>query len=464
MSDTIAAFATPPGIGGVAVLRISGPDAERILGNVFQQASGKSGKIFVSHMLTYGMLIDPATGDIIDECMAVLMRAPRSFTREDVAEIHCHGGSAVMEWALRVVMEQGARAADPGEFTRRAFENGRIDLTQAEAVMRLIGARGEAAARAAVRQLSGGVSRFINEVSDELIRALAGIDAAIDFPDEVEEQETAATLADISEKLSHKLEQSCNPRAGHVLDDGLDVVIAGAPNAGKSSLLNALLDEDRAIVHSTPGTTRDVLSAEIVIDGIRVKLSDTAGLRDTDDPVELIGVERARKRLAQADLVLMMVDVSVPMKLDSYAHTMITEAADSLTDRMVILLNKCDLTADMDESFFNTITPKLPMLRISAKTGEGLDAVRELIAEHAALLTPESAILTGARHTSSALAAARSLMDAAVTLRDEGLEGATLDLAAIDLRVALHELESVTGANTDETVIDTIFSTFCVGK
>ncbi|MDR2658239.1 MAG: tRNA uridine-5-carboxymethylaminomethyl(34) synthesis GTPase MnmE [Oscillospiraceae bacterium] len=455
MSDTIAAFATPPGIGGVAVLRISGPDAGGILRAMFRHSGGS----LASHVLTYGRLVDPSSNEIIDECMAVFMRAPRTFTREDVAEIHCHGGLAVMDRALRVVRTLGARIAEPGEFTRRAFENGRIDLTQAEAVMRLIGARGEAAARAAVRQLAGGASRFVKEVTDELITALAGIEAALDFPDEIEEQETAARVADLSELLAHKLMQASDPRAGRVLDDGLDAVIAGPPNAGKSSLLNALLEEDRAIVHSAPGTTRDVLTAEMTVAGLRVRLSDTAGLRETVDPVESIGVNRARARLANADLVLMMIDAAVPFEADG-----LRAAASAPLDRMIILLNKCDIGVAADESAFDTIAPDVPRLRVSAKTGEGLGAVRDLIAKRALALAPESAILSGARHAQAAQAAARSLREAAASLRGGGYCGAALDLAAIDLRAALRGLESITGVEADEAVIDRIFSTFCVGK
>ncbi|MDR0397151.1 MAG: tRNA uridine-5-carboxymethylaminomethyl(34) synthesis GTPase MnmE [Oscillospiraceae bacterium] len=445
MSDTIAAFATPPGIGGVAVLRVSGPDAERILRAAF-------GKRMISHRLTHGALIDPETGEAIDECMAVLMRAPRSFTREDVAEIHCHGGVAVMDRALRVVIRQGARPAEPGEFTRRAFENGRIDLAQAEAVMRLIGARGEAAARAALRQMRGGVSRFVKEAAAELVDMLAGIEAAIDFPDEVEEWETAARIADLTGKLAHKLEEASDPRAGRVLDDGLDVAITGPPNAGKSSLLNALLAEDRAIVHESPGTTRDVLFAEAQVAGMRVRLSDAAGLRDTDDPVESIGVSRARERLDQADLVIMVVDASVP------EVPILPRVA---RDRLIIALNKNDLRAALDGSMLGAGSP---CLSVSAATGDGLDALRSLIAERAAALAPESAILTGARHAGAALNAARSLRDARASLLDESLRGAALDLAAIDLKDALRELSLVTGEDASESVVNRVFSTFCVGK
>ncbi|MDR1599475.1 MAG: tRNA uridine-5-carboxymethylaminomethyl(34) synthesis GTPase MnmE [Oscillospiraceae bacterium] len=445
MSDTIAAFATPPGIGGVAVLRVSGPDAGRILRAVFSRDTP-------GRRLTYGRLVDPMSGETVDECMAVLMRAPRTLTREDVAEIHCHGGPAVMERALRVVIRQGARPAEPGEFTRRAFENGRIDLAQAEAVTRLVGARGEAAARAALRQLDGGASRFVRDVSGGLVSMLAGIEAAIDFPDEVEEQETAARIADLSEELAHKLEASSDQRAGRVLDDGLDVVIAGPPNAGKSSLLNALLSEDRAIVHESPGTTRDVLSAETTVSGMRVRLSDTAGLRGTEDPVEAIGVERALARIDHADLVLMVVDASIPM---------VWQMPEIPPERLAILQNKSDLAVFADKSFFDIDRIGL---RVSAKTGEGLDAVRALIAERADALAPESAILTGARHARSALAAARSMREAAASLRDGKLGGAALDLAAIDLREALRELSLVTGEDASKSVIDQVFSKFCVGK
>ncbi|GHU73607.1 tRNA modification GTPase MnmE [Clostridia bacterium] len=455
ISETIAAFATPPGVGGVAVLRISGSDAERVLRAVFRRADGRTE--WDSHVLVFGWVIN--SDEVIDEAMAVLMRAPRSFTREDVAEIHCHGGVAVTSRVLAAALAHGARPAQPGEFTRRAFENGRIDLAQAEAVMRLIGARGEAAARAAVRQLNGGVSKFAKDISDELIKLLAAIEAAVDFPDEVEETETAAHVADCADELAHKLIHACDSLAGRILDDGLDAVIAGPPNAGKSSLLNALLAEDRAIVHQTPGTTRDVLTAELNVAGIRVNLSDTAGLRDTDDPVELIGVERARSRLAQADLALILFDASEPIPIE-YARP----TAELPEGRRVILLNKSDLGIAADSTIFDTITPDAPRLSISAKTGEGLDALRELLAERASALTPESATLTSARHVESAREAAQALREAAANLRLPDLHGAALDLAAIDLRGALHSLSAITGESADEAVLDSIFSTFCVGK
>ena len=289
--DTIAAQATAAGEGGVAIVRVSGADCQRIISRVFR---AKNGKPLENRVLTYGYVMED--GGVADEAMAVLMRAPHSYTREDVAEIHCHGSQALVGKILRLLMAAGARMAEPGEFTYRAFLNGRIDLAQAEGVMRMIRAGSERAMRSAVRQMEGGVSAFVRTAREEITSLLAAMAAAIDFPDEVEETQTAREVTAACKAIAAKLAAACDARAGRIEDEGLRVVLCGRPNAGKSSLLNALLGGERAIVTDIPGTTRDTLTEAVQIGGVRVLLTDTAGLRETGDAVERIGVERAKKR------------------------------------------------------------------------------------------------------------------------------------------------------------------------
>ena len=293
--DTIAAIATAPGQGGVGIVRISGPEAEQVLSRVFRPAKAAP---LVSHMLTYGHVMDGA--EAVDECMAVLMRAPRSYTREDVAELQLHGGTYLCQRVLALCLQNGARLAAPGEFTRRAFLNGRIDLSQAEAVMGLISAQGEQARRAALRQLEGGASSFIRQAAEELYDLQAGIAACIDFPEEISEEEAAVNLRPRMLALADTLDNACDERAARIVSSGLNVALCGRPNVGKSSLLNALLGEERAIVTDVPGTTRDMVTGDMTLGGSVIHLTDTAGQHDTDDPVERLGVERARRAAAQA--------------------------------------------------------------------------------------------------------------------------------------------------------------------
>ena len=334
MSDTIAAVATAKGAGGIAIVRISGPDAEKILKQVFIPASLACE--FKSHLLMYGRAVN-AEGESLDEVMAVLMRAPRTYTREDVAEIQCHGGGVSAQAVLSRILECGARMAFPGEFTRRAFMNGRIDLSKAEAVMQLIGANSQAAARASVRQLEGGVSGFVREVSDKLTDVLALIEASTDFPDEVEEEAASVQITGELKGIISGIEKKCDQRGARLLREGASIVLAGRPNVGKSSMLNALLNQERAIVTAIPGTTRDVLTERIIIGGISAEISDTAGRRDTDDPVEKIGVDRARRAAESADIVLIVLDAS--QELDEEDISLVKSA----DERCIVCLNKQDL-------------------------------------------------------------------------------------------------------------------------
>ena len=332
-NDTIAAIATPPGEGGIAIVRISGARAGEFLRAAFRPAH----KGEMKHgQMRYGTLTDP-TGAPIDEVMAVFFRAPRSYTREDVAEIHLHGGSMCARAAMERLLSLGARAAEPGEFTYRAFMNGRVDLSEAEAVMGLIGARSQAARRASIRQLRGGVSAPIGRMREELTGLLAKIEAATDFPDEIDEDVTAKDVREGASRIRNELSRAADGRRARIVRDGASVVLCGRPNVGKSSLMNALLSADRAIVTDIPGTTRDVLTESFEIGGVRYQLSDTAGIRETADAIEKIGVTRARDALRDADCVLLVLDSSAPLTPSDQS---MLAARD---ERYITVLNKSDL-------------------------------------------------------------------------------------------------------------------------
>ena len=332
-NDTIAAIATPPGEGGIAIVRISGARAGEFLRAAFRPA--RRGEMKHGQM-RYGTLTDP-TGAPIDEVMAVFFRAPRSYTREDVAEIHLHGGTMCARAAMERLLALGARAAEPGEFTYRAFMNGRVDLSEAEAIMGLIGARSQAARRASIRQLRGGVSAPIGRMREELTGLLAKIEAATDFPDEIDEDVTAKDVREGASRIRDELSRAADGRRARIVRDGASVVLCGRPNVGKSSLMNALLSADRAIVTDIPGTTRDVLTESFEIGGVRYQLSDTAGIRETADAIEKIGVTRARDALRDADCVLLVLDSSAPLTPSDQS---MLAARD---ERYITVLNKSDL-------------------------------------------------------------------------------------------------------------------------
>ena len=442
-NDTIAAIATPPGTGGVAIVRISGPEAESVLRRAFRRGDKKTE--WKSHEFVYGHIVRGE--ETVDEGMAVLMRAPRSYTREDVAELHCHGGETVTRMTLEAALEAGARPAQPGEFTRRAFENGRVDLAQAEAVMRLIGAQGEAAARQARRQMDGAVSRGVEKARGQLLNMLAEIAACTDFPDEIEEAPTAAKLLDEARMLSGALRAACDPRGARVLETGLNVVIAGRPNVGKSSLLNALLGEERAIVTSEAGTTRDAVRGAMELAGVRENLTDTAGLREADSEAEKIGVRRAKEAVANADLVLVVLDASQKLTDEDRETLAETEGV-----KRWILLNKTDLPAAEGLPEAETT--------ISAQTGEGVDALREKLREEAKAAQGGGALLTQARHIDAAMRAAGALEEMVKTIES----GMPLDFASVDATSALRALGEITGEDVEEGIVDAVFANFCVGK
>lgn len=449
-NTTIAAVATPRGSGGIAIIRISGDQALPILQSAFRPAH--SARAWEPSRMMYGHVI-AADGSVIDEALAVFMPGPHSYTREDVCEIHCHGGEIAAHRTLARVLDLGALPAGPGEFTKRAFLGGRIDLARAEAVMQLIGANSEAAARASVRQLEGGVSGFVREISARIIDSLALIEASTDFPDEVEEEAASDQVAQNLRAIIAEIDRRCDPRGARMLREGASIVLAGRPNVGKSSLMNALLNQERAIVTAIPGTTRDVLTERISIGGVVAELSDTAGLRGTDDPIERIGVDRARRAVESADVVLVVLDAATALDEGD------AELVSGADDRAIICLNKSDLKPVLSAQRLREMTDA-KIMEISAQTGQGIDALIDELTRRVALDGERDGQLVARRHIELARAAADCLARAVESIRG----GLPLDTAAIDIREAMERLAEITGENSTEAVIDRVFADFCVGK
>ena len=449
INDTIAAIATAPGQGGVAIVRLSGPEAESILLQVFRPA-GRGALPLTSHLLTYGHVLE--AGRVIDECMAVLMRAPRSYTRENVAEIQLHGGGYIARQVLSCCLQCGARLAEPGEFTRRAFLNGRIDLSQAEAVMGLIAAQGERSHRAAIRQLQGGASSFIRKAADTLYDIQAGVAACIDYPEEISEEEAAEDLLPRTLALAAELDAACDERAARILQSGLQVALCGQPNVGKSSLLNALLGEERAIVTPIPGTTRDMVTGDLLLGGSIIHLTDTAGLHATEDPVEQLGVLRARRAMEEADAVLAVLDVSRPLSADDRELLRTLDGKNA-----AIVLNKADLAPVLSAGEITELLPGAPVITVSAEDPASLTPLKAYLAQQAAV--SDQLALTQPRHVEAARRAAKHLQQAAQTA-----QALSVDMASIDLQAAQLALAEITGDEVEERLLDRVFGMFCVGK
>lgn len=453
--ETIAAIATGMGDAGVGVIRISGAGALTATGRVFQPRSGKRLEERRSHTVTYGWVVSPE-GALVDEALALVMRGPRSFTGEDVVEIHCHGGQVAVRRVLDAVLRAGARLAEPGEFTRRAFLNGRMDLTQAEAVIDIIRAKTDKAMDAAVTQLRGGLREAIGPMRDRLLEATAHLEADIDFPELDLEVQTGRQVSEHCEwALGRMRELLIGARQGKLLREGFRVVLAGRPNVGKSSLLNRLVRENRAIVTDVPGTTRDVIEEWINLRGLPVMLADTAGIRETADLVEQLGVDRSRATLEQADLVLLVLDASQGLTAEDQ------ELVRLLPERVswVGLWNKVDLAAG-DSLGREGEMLGAPVLGVSAYTGAGIAELEELIAREAGLVDKEESAVANARQEEALRRAERHLEAALDTYRS----GLGSDLISIDIRAAWVVLGEITGESVGEDLLDQIFSRFCIGK
>jgi len=459
LEDTIAAIATPPGVGGIGIIRVSGPKSRDLLRLLFKSAKGIGD--LRSHHLYHGDIISPETGAVIDEVLVCLMKKPHSYTGEDVLEINCHGGPVILQTVLTEIVKAGARLAEPGEFTRRAFLNNRIDLSQAEAVLDIITARSDRGLELAVSHLKGTLAKKIETLRSTIIDVLALLEASIDFSDEDIEVckplEIADTLKATLDELQHLLSTY---REGKILREGISAVITGKPNVGKSSLLNRLLGEKRAIVTPIPGTTRDFIEETVTIRGVPVKLTDTAGIREPENLIEREGIDFVREKLSGADIMLIVLDGSE--KLSGEDHDILNRAG---TKRCLIIINKTDLPHRLNETRLQTLLGKTAPqpLWISAKYGDGIDNLKDAIYS-LAMDTPEhhhsEHIISNIRHK-TALEKTSVLLSRA---RESILNGVSPEFASFDIREALDSLGEITGKTINEEVLDRIFSTFCIGK
>ena len=451
--DTIAAISTPLGEGAIGIVRLSGTDSFAIAQKIFK---GKDLNSVASHTLNYGHIVDPDKNEILDEVMVGAMRSPKTFTREDIIEINTHGGIAVTNEILQLVIREGARLAEPGEFTKRAFLNGRVDLTQAEAVMDIIRAKTDKAMNIAVKQLDGSLSDLINNTRQEILNTLAQVEVNIDYPeyDDVEEATTEIIREKTSEFEALLTNLLKTARRGKILREGISTAIIGRPNVGKSSLLNNLLREEKAIVTDIEGTTRDVIEEYVNINGVPLKLVDTAGIRETEDIVEQIGVERSKKALKEADLVLLVLNASEP--LTDQDRQLLEISQDS---NRIILLNKVDLPEKIE-------IDQLPEdhIKISVLKNQNIDQIEDrinaLFFENAGLVEQDATYLSNARHISLIEKAVEALQAV-----NEGLAlGMPVDLLQVDLTRTWEILGEITGDAAPDELITQLFSQFCLGK
>ena len=455
LDDTIAAIATPLGQGGLAVIRISGGKALATVDTLFTPASKSKTRLAKAktHTLHYGHIV--RDGQRLDEVIVSVMKAPATFTREDVVEISCHGGIRSTKAVLDAVLDAGARLALPGEFTKRAFMHGRIDLAQAEAIADLIHARTDLALSAANEQLAGKLSQRINKLRDDLVHVLAHIEANIDFPDEDIEPDTLSGLVQRLENAGRLIDELLSTaNEGQLIRRGIRAAIIGRPNVGKSSLLNQLLGRDRAIVSAVAGTTRDTISEEAQIRGIAVVFIDTAGLQESDDPIEREGIRRSRESLAQADLILHVIDASEALTSDDQVYL-----ADFDGKPRILVLNKSDLPNRLDQ----TESKGSPIVSVSCLNGQGIEPLKESIRNlvwDGDITSEMLEVMINSRHQE----ALRRASDSLRTALEQLLAGTPLDLVALDLRIGTNAVGEIVGQTTTEDLLDSIFSTFCIGK
>lgn len=454
VADTIAAISTPHGEGGIGIVRVSGSQAREIGLNLFRFRKGTD---FSSHYLHYGSVVEPLSGAVLDEVMAVMMLAPRSYTCEDVLEIHCHGGLLVVDKVLTAVLQCGARLADPGEFTRRAFLNGRIDLLQAEAVMDVIASRSEMSLTLARQQQEGALSRRIVEISTMLLHALALIEAYIDFPEDDLGHNDIVSIRERVQNANEAISALLSGfDEGRVIRDGVAVLIVGKPNVGKSSLLNCLLGEQRAIVTHIAGTTRDIIEETAIINGLAVRLLDTAGIRHTEDLIEKEGIHRALECVPLADLVLFVLDASRPFDAEDL---FILDALKG--KRILVECSKSDLSPMIELP--ENVT-QLPRCSVSVTNGYGIDelrlSIRTSFMSEIKQDSRQLVAISRLRHRET-LTSAQSSLQHFLEIIDAGGD---LEVLAIEVRNALESVGQVTGGTTPDEILDLIFSSFCIGK
>lgn len=465
-SDTIAAIATPPGEGAIAIIRLSGPDTFVYADQVFRSKNGKLCQKLPGYSVTYGKFVS-STGEEIDDGLITLFRSPHSYTGEDAAEISCHGGTAVVARLFQAALYAGARPAEPGEFTLRAFLNGKMDLARAEAVADLIRARSDSAARAARRQLEGSLSIAIHALREEIISIIASIEVTIDFSEEVGELDYSPLLTRIQSVLDRTEKLLKSAKHGRQIREGIKVTLIGRPNSGKSSLMNRLLETERAIVTPHPGTTRDLLEESLAIRGINFVLTDTAGIRNSEDTVENIGIERARQSAALSDMILFIVDAEAGIGEEERSIAALLTQSDA---QVMCVINKCDLVSDelsdLHKNNLQILLPKIEeCLVVSAVTDYNITLLKDAITRFPGLQTIdssdfESGLITSERHK-KALQNVESSLQQAVMSSIQQMPG---DFISIDLRAALDSLGLITGETVTDEIIHKIFHDFCVGK
>ena len=458
-NDTIAAISTPVGEGGISIIRISGEDAVAVAKRLYH--GSKDLAQVASHTINYGHIVDPDTGAEVDEVMVTVMRAPHTYTCEDVVEINCHGGLLATNRILQLVLSYGARMAEPGEFTKRAFLNGRIDLSQSEAVMDLIRAKTDKSMKVALNQLDGDLSRLIRHLRQDILDVLAQVEVNIDYPeyDAVEEMTTKMLkekALDIQQRIQALLKTA---KQGKVLREGLATAIIGRPNVGKSSLLNTLLHEDKAIVTDVAGTTRDVIEEYVNVDGVPLKLIDTAGIRDTDDTVEKIGVERSKRALDAADLILLLIDSSAPLTAEDCELLTATQGK-----QRIVILNKTDLPRQVDLDELKKLTDGDALIETSIVKHEGMDQLGQQISKmffnEGIESSQNNVMVTNARHIGLLHQANAALSDVLKGIN----AGMPVDLVQIDMTRCWDLLGEITGDSYQNELLDQLFSQFCLGK
>ncbi|SDK18511.1 tRNA modification GTPase trmE [Aneurinibacillus migulanus] len=454
--DTIAAVATPLGEGGIAIIRVSGPSAIESVDKIFKGRQRLS--TVDTHTIHYGHLVDE-NGDVLEEVMTTVMKAPRTFTREDVVEVNCHGGIVSVKRVLDLILEQGVRMAEPGEFTKRAFLNGRIDLSQAEAVIDLIRAKTDRAMKVAVNQVQGKLSNLIGKLRHQLIELMAHIEVTIDYPEHDVDDVTRNLLSEKSRWVQDEIAKMLRTaKQGKILREGISTVIVGRPNVGKSSLLNSLLQEVKAIVTDIPGTTRDIIEEYVNVRGVPLRLVDTAGIRDTEDIVERIGVERSREMLSKADLVLLVLNFGEELTDEDRKLLAVVRPMNA-----IVIVNKTDLPQQIDLDEVRGLAGDLPLVTISVKEEKGIERLEEAIASlffAGSVQSDDLTYVSNARHI-QLLNEAHKTIGEAIEAVESGLP---VDMVAFDIRRTWELLGEVIGDAVSDDLIDQIFSQFCLGK
>ncbi|MCG2190220.1 tRNA uridine-5-carboxymethylaminomethyl(34) synthesis GTPase MnmE [Staphylococcus epidermidis] len=456
--DTITSISTPMGEGAIGIVRLSGPQAIEI-GDILYKGKKKLSEV-ETHTINYGHIIDPETNETVEEVMVSVLRAPKTFTREDIIEINCHGGILTINRILELTMTYGARMAEPGEYTKRAFLNGRIDLSQAEAVMDFIRSKTDRASKVAMNQIEGRLSDLIKKQRQSILEILAQVEVNIDYP-EYDDVEDATTdfLLEQSKRIKEEINQLLETGAqGKIMREGLSTVIVGRPNVGKSSMLNNLIQDNKAIVTEVAGTTRDVLEEYVNVRGVPLRLVDTAGIRDTEDIVEKIGVERSRKALSEADLILFVLNNNEPMTEDDQTLFEVIKNED-----VIVIINKTDLEQRLDVSELREMIGDMPLIQTSMLKQEGIDELEIQIKDlffGGEVQNQDMTYVSNSRHISLLKQARQSIQDAI----DAAESGIPMDMVQIDLTRTWEILGEILGESASDELIDQLFSQFCLGK